>query len=281
MDTDVDEEEPVAAPADAPPIEPIRDETRLLLSASQPRDASLPGVLVVGHGSRRAAAADDLACLLDGLRAHVGGSVAGGWIELGQPRAADAAEGLVSRGASRIVVVPLLFFRAFHATKDLPRIVGDIGARHPDVEIVLARELGRGQELVDLAARRIADAAGPLGPDDGLVVVPSGTSDAAARREGQAAAAAVAAVVGSTRWTVAYASSAEPRVADAVRLLVDEGARRIVVFSWSLFAGRLVSSVETASRRAAESADVELIWAGRFGSDPAVVRLVADRVMRG
>lgn len=264
-----------------PPVQAASPGTRTRLDAAGPGEEAL---LLVGHGSRRAAASDDLADLLDLVRAGLPGvAVAGGWIELADPPATEAGVALLDHveaaGPALLVVQPLLFARAYHAREDLPAIVAEIRGRRPDVRVDRLAPFMVSRTLVDLAATRVLAALGDLRDDDAVVVVPSGTSDARAQDDAGLAARALARQLGVPRSRVrhAFASVATPDVAAAVTAAARDGARRVAVLSWSLFAGRLVDGVQRAAEDATDRAGVALAWAGRFGPDPAVADLVVRR----
>lgn len=265
---------------EGPPVErvPRRVLAGLGPSTGRPGAASL---LLVGHGSRRAAASTELLTLLEQVRGRVPGAVAGGWIELAEPAAATVGRDLVDHAAgATLVVQPLLFTRAFHARFDLPAVLADVRAARPDTAVVGLPPLLLSRTLVELACARVRAVAGPRpAASDALLVVPSGSSDPSARAQGAVAAKLVGRRTGHVPGLTAhaFASGGGPDVAEAVAALAARGARALTVLSWSLFAGRLVDGVAGAAEVAAARAGLVLRWAGRFGPDAGIADLVARR----
>jgi sirohydrochlorin cobaltochelatase len=72
----------------------------------------------------------------------------------------------------------------------------------------------------------------------------------------------------------AYAGVTWPTIDVVLRRVVAAGARRVVLFSWSLLSGVLEQRV---SASAAEMTELEIVDAGRFGPDPATADAVLDR----
>ncbi|HCC58954.1 MAG TPA: cobalamin biosynthesis protein CbiX [Solibacterales bacterium] len=63
------------------------------------------------------------------------------FLECAQPDLAAAVEALFARGASKILVVPYFLTLGIHLQRDLPRMVRDIEANHPGLEITVAPPL--------------------------------------------------------------------------------------------------------------------------------------------
>lgn len=63
------------------------------------------------------------------------------FLEMAQPDLAAAVETLRARGASKILVVPYFLTLGIHLQRDLPRMVGEMEARHPGLEITVAPPL--------------------------------------------------------------------------------------------------------------------------------------------
>ena len=63
------------------------------------------------------------------------------FLECAQPDLAAAVDTLRARGASKILVVPYFLTLGIHLQRDLPRMVREIEARHPGLEISVAPPL--------------------------------------------------------------------------------------------------------------------------------------------
>jgi sirohydrochlorin ferrochelatase len=212
--------------------------------------------------------------LVDHLRARVDATVVAGWLDLVEPSALEAGRRLITDGATRIVLAPLLLFEAFHARVDLPALAEGLRVVDPRVRIGVARHLGLDPRLIDLATRRIEDVAAR---SDALLVVSSGSSDPDAQASAATAARVIADRTGHAHVRHAFASSAAPTVQDAVAALVATGAARVTLFAWSLLAGQLVEAARRDVASALEPHGVALVDAGRLGPDPTVADVLADR----
>ncbi|CAN5156499.1 CbiX/SirB N-terminal domain-containing protein [soil metagenome] len=236
-----------------------------------------PALLTMAHGTRDPRGAREMAVLLDHLRERTASPVGNAWLEgFSAPSPVVAAAELVAAGATRIVTVPFLVLGAGHAKTDVPEGVAAVRAAFPDVAVAHGRVLDLQPELFALARTRV-DAVSPAAERDGelLLVTGAGSSDPDANGDLAKAARFLAETTGH-RWAeIAFAGVSWPTADEAMRRAHRAGARRVVLFSWSLLAGRLERRVTGWADDIRAETGMEIVDAGRFGPDPAV----ADAVM--
>ncbi|MGK5731443.1 sirohydrochlorin chelatase [Streptomyces sp. URMC 124] len=233
-----------------------------------------PPLLLVAHGSRdprHAAAVLELrarvAAARPGLRVEVG------FLDFCVPSVPRVLERLAAEGVRDVVAVPLLLTRAFHAKADIPAVLRAATAGLPGLRVTQAQVLGPAPLLTAALERRLREAGLPLGDrrPTGVVLAAAGSSDP----EANAVIADIAREWRRSGWCAvrpAFASASPPHVADAVRALRADGARRVAVAPYVLAPGRLPDRI---ARGAAEGgADV---LAGVLGAAPEVVALVVRR----
>jgi sirohydrochlorin cobaltochelatase len=74
------------------------------------------------------------------------------YLELCTPSLPDAAAELIAAGASRVRVFPLFFGVGKHAREDLPLLIDQIRAAHPEVVVELLPAAGEYPQLTALMA---------------------------------------------------------------------------------------------------------------------------------
>jgi len=126
---------------------------------NQPTD-NRRAVILIGHGSRAEGADDDMERIAEGLRKRSGGIVetcrmAGRGIPF-----AEAFENCVGQGAKEIIVLPYFLHFGIHLREDIPKILRENVANHPEVRLVLGKHLGYDDALVTLVAKRIGESEG-------------------------------------------------------------------------------------------------------------------------
>lgn len=114
-----------------------------------------PGLLVVDHGSRRAAANDDLRWISASVQAmRPEALVRTAHMELAEPSIATGIDSLVAAGCCNIIVLPFFLSQGRHLTKDVPELVAAAVARHANVQATVAPALGPCPELAALLLKR-------------------------------------------------------------------------------------------------------------------------------
>ena len=71
------------------------------------------------------------------------------FLELMQPALGDCVAQLVRDGHTRITVAPLFLAQGGHLKKDLPRLLKDLGTRHPAADITVLAPIGEVTELLN------------------------------------------------------------------------------------------------------------------------------------
>jgi sirohydrochlorin cobaltochelatase len=234
-----------------------------------------PALLLACHGSRDDEGADEAAALAGQVAALAPGlDVDLGFIELTAPPLSAAMAALAGRGASHVVVVPLVLLGAGHAKTDVPASIHLARRAHPGVRFTYGAPLGLAPELLALADERLGAAVpAPLRPATGVLVVGRGTSDPDANADLHK----LARLLWEGRdWPLveaAFVGLTEPRVPEGLERLRRLGAGRIVVLPWFLFTGVLERRInDQAAVFAGRHAGVEVSVAGYLGP----VRTVAD-----
>ncbi len=240
-----------------------------------PLPSGHPALLVVAHGSRDPRHAATVAALCERLRAlRPEVRVEVGHLDFNTPSVPRALTRLHTEGVRRVVALPLLLTRAFHAKTDIPAVLGESVARLPRLTVHQAAVLGPDRLLTAALERRLYEAG--LRPGDerstGVVLASAGSSD-------PEAIAVIADIAREWRRTAgwcavrpAFASASLPRTADAVRRLRAEGVRRVAVAPYVIAPGRLPDRIAAG----AHEADADLL-APVLGDAPELVELLALR----
>lgn len=111
-------------------------------------------IILFGHGSRDPLwrqPIEAVAQRLQALRPRV--AVRCAYLELDTPDLPAAAAELVAAGAQAITVLPMFLGAGRHAREDLPRLVEQLRARYPAVDIELRLAVGEDPRVLDLLAK--------------------------------------------------------------------------------------------------------------------------------
>jgi sirohydrochlorin cobaltochelatase len=71
------------------------------------------------------------------------------FLEIMEPTLADCVARLAGEGHARIVIAPLFLAQGGHLKKDLPKLLKELGTRHPGSDISVLPPIGEVTELLD------------------------------------------------------------------------------------------------------------------------------------
>ncbi len=132
-------------------------------------DPQINAILLIAHGSRHQPANDELVLMADRLRGQGYPIVEPAFLELAEPEIATGGERCVSRGATRILMVPYFLAEGVHMLRDLTAARDALRVKHTNVEVHLGRPLGPDPLLDQLVMER----AGQLERDGEVEGLPS------------------------------------------------------------------------------------------------------------
>ena len=238
---------------------------------------SAEGLLLVGHGSH---------CLVSARQMHrIGDLVAAelpevavevGFLEMTDPPAGLVLDEMVGRGCRRVVVLPLMLLAAGHTKSDVPAVVIEGRARHPEVDIVFGSALGVAPELLEIGRGNI-ECVGAAGLP--LVVIARGTSDPDANAEAAKAGRLLAEWTRSEFVFQGFTGVTWPLTPEALDTVAAMGVERLGLFFWFLCNGKLIERARDQIAEFTARTGVEVVDAGYFGPDPQLVPLIRRRYL--
>jgi sirohydrochlorin ferrochelatase len=123
-------------------------------------------LLVMVHGSPRPIANEDMFRVVAAFKAREDTAekfpiVAVGFMECNEPTIPDAIDDCVAQGATTLTAVPYFLHTGTHVCDDLPTLMEEATARHPEVTFLLGDYLGLSPRLTELLADRALSAGMP------------------------------------------------------------------------------------------------------------------------
>ena len=116
-------------------------------------------LILLGHGSRAAAAGEQFLQLVAQVRARREEPVYPAFMELANPRLADAVAEATKNGATEIVVQPCFLFDGNHMRRDVPEMLAGFAAGHPEVRFRFGRPLGPDPRVAEILLEHAEEAA--------------------------------------------------------------------------------------------------------------------------
>ena len=207
---------------------------------------SRTSLLILGHGSREAAANAEFEHFVEMFRARRPGyEVAHAYIELAEPLL-DATLDDLARRADRVIVLPLFLFAAGHVKHDVPLALARARLEHPTVRFEAAHHLGVDPTMVQVAVERAISASSTSGIDPArtaVVVVGRGSSDPDANSDFYKLVRLVA--EGQGFWWVepCFIAITRPGFEEAAEMVAHGRPDHLLVVPYFLFAGTLVACI--------------------------------------
>jgi sirohydrochlorin ferrochelatase len=115
-------------------------------------------LIVLGHGSRNAAATAQFHQLIAQLRGRRDDPVLPAFMELAEPSLADAVGEAIAGGADEIVVQPCFLFDGMHIRRDIPAMLSGFASDHPTVMFRFGRPLGPDARVTEILLERAEEA---------------------------------------------------------------------------------------------------------------------------
>jgi len=247
------------------------------------------GIMVCGHGSRNQNAAKEFSTVAKGLRDKFPQlPVEYGYLEFCNPVIHSGLDKLREMGIQKVLAVPGMLFAAGHAKNDIPSVLNNYQAMHPEMEIVYGRELGVDVRMIEAAGARISEAVEKANKENGevalhdtlLMVVGRGSSDPDANSNAAKVMRLLWEGLGFGWGETCYSGVTFPLVEPGLQHAAKLGYKRIVVFPYFLFTGVLVKRIYSYTDQVAdEYRDIEFIKAGYLNDHDKVIETFAERVI--
>lgn len=110
-----------------------------------------PAIVLFAHGAREPEWALPFERVRERLRAS-GMRVEIAYLSSMRPPLEEAVAALARRGATRVTIVPMFLAQGGHLKEDLPKMVADLRAVHPKLELAVTSALGEDPEMLEAMA---------------------------------------------------------------------------------------------------------------------------------
>jgi len=115
-------------------------------------------VILLGHGSRVPEAGKSMEKVAAGLKRKYGYAIVEVcYLSRLGPHFPEIFDKCVKQSADCVVIIPYFLHEGLHIVLDIPSMIQKTAARFPDVRVVLGKNLGFDDVLVDLVEKRIVD----------------------------------------------------------------------------------------------------------------------------
>ena len=244
-----------------------------------------PAILVIGHGSRDVDALREFEQVAAHLQQRFPDrNIDTGYLEFAKPVIADGVEKLVQQGVTEIIGLPGMLMAAGHAKNDIPSELNTLMAEYDDLKITYATELGVQPKMIQAAAARIEEAEKEFGKDYNrketlLVVVGRGASDPDANSNISKITRMLEEGMGFGWAITCYSGVTTPLVDEALERAHGLGYKKVIVFPYFLFTGRLIKRIyQWVDEYKQKHNNVQVVKASYLNDHPLVIDTFVDKL---
>lgn len=252
------------------------------------RNQEKAAILFVGHGSRDVEAIAEFNRLAGHFRKRFPDRLyATGFLEFARPMIAEGIDELMARGARQVLAIPGMLMAAGHVKNDIPSELNTLQAQREGLTIAYGTDLGIHAKLLQVARIRIEEAEAQFGAgydvvrqrqETLLVVVGRGASDSDANSNISKIARMLEEGMGF-RWSATcFSGVTAPLVPEALERVHRLGFKRVIVFPYFLFTGRLVKRIyRWTDEYATAHPDIEVVKAPYLNDHPLVIETFVEK----
>ncbi len=118
---------------------------------------SKTALVVMVHGSPRPASNKEMFRVVEVVKARQAFDIVEvGFMECNEPTIKDALDSCAAQGASDVTAVPYFLHTGTHVADDLPTLLDEAQARHPEINFSMGRYLGASETVTEVLADRAA-----------------------------------------------------------------------------------------------------------------------------
>lgn len=114
-------------------------------------------IVLFAHGARDPGWAEPFRKIQRAVAEKTRARVELAFLELMRPSMEEAISQLAEAGVNRITLFPLFLAQGGHLKQDLPRLIGEVEKRHPDLAIEVTPALGEVDSILDAIAAWICE----------------------------------------------------------------------------------------------------------------------------
>ncbi|MCM3760232.1 sirohydrochlorin chelatase [Alkalihalobacillus oceani] len=239
----------------------------------------MEAVLFIGHGSRKPEGNEQLQEFVNGMKHQVKADIVETcFLEFAEPSIAAGIEACVKQGATKVALVPMMFFSAGHAKIHIPADMDKARQKFPLVSFTYGRPIGSHPGVIDILADRLKEAGWQVKEGSSLVIVGRGSSDGDANSELYKISRLLSERLNMTDVELSFIGVTSPTVEQAVERSLKLGASSVCLLPYFFFSGVLMDRMEEKLEGFKRSyPDASFLMTKFFGFHPLLATIFKER----
>lgn len=244
----------------------------------------MKAVLFVGHGSRLEAGNQEVSTFVEKMIPTMDDSliIETCFLEFAAPTIAQGIDTCVKRGATEVIVIPIILLHAGHSKLHIPAEIEDGKSKYPDVQFTYGQTIGVHSEVFSILTDRLKEVGFDTSkehPDTAILLIGRGGSDADANSDFYKISRLLWEQL-SVKWVEsAFMGVTTPLVDEGIERCVKLGAKKIVMLPYFLFTGILMERMANMLSGYQEKyPEHEFVLADYFGYHSKLQTILKERV---
>lgn len=244
----------------------------------------MKAVLFVGHGSRLEAGNEEVRIFVDKMRETMEGSllIETCFLEFASPAISQGIDNCINRGATEVIVIPIILLHAGHSKLHIPAEIEDGKTKYPHVQFTYGQTIGVHEEVLSILTDRLEEVGLDTSDehtDTAVLLIGRGGSDAGANSDFYKIARMLWEKL-HVKWVEsAFMGVTAPLVDEGIERCIKLGAKKVVMLPYFLFTGILMERMgEMVSNYQQQYPEHEFVLADYFGFHSKLQTILKERV---
>ncbi|SHM90251.1 sirohydrochlorin chelatase [Gracilibacillus kekensis] len=237
----------------------------------------MEAVIYICHGSRLQKAKIESYALIDKVKKGVDIPLQETcFLELQEPTLSETVHKVIEKGATNVIIMPILLLTAGHAKKDIPNIIDKEKDKYPDVDFIYGRAIEVDYKMVEILIDRISTCTSEVEEYD-LLLVGRGSSDRSAVEDTERIVHLLKEYYPNNKIEKCFLAASEPKF-EALLLEKVKDNKSVLILPYLLFTGLLDKGIKEFIEQFELQKDQKLLLADYLGHHPNVTEVLISRV---
>ncbi|UOE95994.1 sirohydrochlorin chelatase [Alkalihalobacillus sp. LMS39] len=244
----------------------------------------MDAILFIGHGSKVKEGNEQVLQFVESMRQGIKVPIVETcFLEFAKPTIPAGIDAVVAKGATRVALVPMMFFSAGHSKIHIPHEIDEAKEKYPHVQFTYGRPIGVHDKLFDILVGRLQEVGfAPTEYDEkkAVLLVGRGSSDADANSELYKISRLLSERLHMTNVELSFIGVTSPTVEEGIERCLKLDATSVYIVPYFFFTGVLMERMEEKRRQfVADYPNFEFHMTSFFGFHPELKTIFIDRAL--
>ncbi|WP_058306917.1 sirohydrochlorin chelatase [Gracilibacillus massiliensis] len=237
----------------------------------------MEAVIYICHGSRLHKSKIESYALIDKVKKGVDIPLQETcFLELQEPTLAEAVSKVIEKGATKVIIMPILLLTAGHAKKDIPNMIDKEREKYPEIDFIYGRAIEVDAKMVEILIDRISTCTSEVEQYD-LLLVGRGSSDRSAVEDTEKIVQHLKEHYPNNKIEKCFLAASEPKF-EALLLEKVKDNKSVLILPYLLFTGLLDKGIKEYIEQLDLQAGQKILLADYLGHHQNVSEVLISRV---